>query len=151
MLSWFSALLPVGREAPDFTLLDDTGRPVSLSEHRGRNAVVLVFYPMDETPGCTTQLCEIRDHWQEFSQRGVAVYGVNPGSAESHAKFRSHQKYPFPLLVDTGKRVAESYGANGLVPRRTVYGIDWKGRIAFAERGKPTPDRVLAALAAARP
>ena len=148
MLSWFAPLLAVGREAPDFTLSDDTGHAVRLAEHRGRQAVVLVFYPMDETPGCRTQLCEIRDHWQDFTRRGVAVYGVNPGSAASHAKFRANHGFPFPLLVDNGKKVASLYGADGLVPRRTVYAIDLKGRIVFAERGKPTPERVLTAIPA---
>ena len=149
MLSWLAPLLEVGQEAPDFTLPDDAGGAVRLSEHRGRSAVVLVFYPMDETPGCRAQLCEIRDQWQDFAGRGVAVYGVNPGSAASHARFRAHHQYPFPLLVDSGKKVAARYGAAGLVPRRTVYAIDRNGRIAFAERGKPAPARVVAAITAA--
>jgi peroxiredoxin Q/BCP len=105
---------------------------------------------MDETPGCRTQLCEIRDHWAAFEQRGVAVFGVNPASAASHAKFRKNHSFPFPLLVDEGKRITSLYGANGIVPRRTVYGIGKDGRIAFAERGKPVPSKVLAALTGAR-
>ena len=148
MLSWFAALLSLGSPAPDFTLNDDTGARVKLSEWLAKGPVVLVFYPMDETPGCTKQLCEIRDHWSEFQQKGVAVFGVNPGSAASHAKFRKNQSYPFPLLVDEGKKVAAAYGASGIVPRRTVYGIAQDGRIAFAERGKPVPAKVLAALTA---
>jgi peroxiredoxin Q/BCP len=146
MLSWFAALLSLGTQAPDFTLSDDSGLTVRLKEWLAKGPVVLVFYPMDETPGCTAQLCEIRDHWGEYQKRGVAVLGVNPGSAASHAKFRKNRSLPFPLLVDEGKRVAELYGANGIVPRRTVYGIGRDGRIAFAERGKPTPAKVLAAL-----
>ena len=144
MFSWFAGLLKVGVPAPDFTLRDDAGNAVCLS-----GPVVLVFYPMDETPGCRRQLCEIRDHWGEFQERGVAVFGVNPGSAASHTKFRRNRNLPFPLLVDEGKKVAGLYGANGIVPRRTVYGIDRQGRIAFAERGKPEPARILAALKAA--
>jgi len=146
MLSWFAGLLPVGSAAPDFTLRDDSGNEIRLSEWRDQAAVVLVFYPMDETPGCRRQLCELRDHWEEFQAWGVAVWGVNPGSSDSHLKFRNNQQLPFPLLVDEGKRVARLYGASGLVPRRTVYGIDKKGRIAFAERGKPSPSRILAAI-----
>jgi len=146
MLSWFAALLSLGSPAPEFTLMDDSGRAVRLEEWRKRGPVVLVFYPMDETPGCRTQLCEIRDHWKEFEQQGVAVFGVNPGSASSHTKFRKKHGFPFPLLVDEGKKVAKLYGADGIVPRRTVYGIDREGRIAFAERGKPTPAKVLGAL-----
>ena len=146
MLSWFAALLSFGSPAPDFTLSDDSGGRVKLSEWLAKGPVVLVFYPMDETPGCTTQLCEIRDHWSEFQKRGVAVFGVNPGSAESHTKFRKNRSLPLALLVDEGKQVAALYGANGIVPRRTVYGIGRDGRIAFAERGQPTPAKVLAAL-----
>ncbi len=146
MWSWFAGLLKVGSEAPGFVLPDDSGNRVRLRDFRGRGPVVLVFYPMDETPGCRAQLCEIRDNWDGFQRQGVAVYGVNPGSAASHARFRKKHGFPFPLLVDTGKKVAALFGADGLVPRRTVYAIDAKGRIAFAERGKPAPSRVLAAL-----
>ena len=148
MLSWFAALLSLGSPAPDFTLPDDSGGRVRLADWLSRGPVVLVFYPMDETPGCTTQLCEIRDHWSEFQKRGVAVFGVNPGSATSHAQFRKNRSLPFPLLVDDGKKVAVLYGANGIVPRRTVYAVGQDGRIAFAERGKPVPSKVLAALTA---
>jgi peroxiredoxin Q/BCP len=146
MLSWFAALLSLGTQAPDFTLSDDSGNRVRLADWLARGPVVLVFYPMDETPGCTTQLCEIRDHWADFQKAGVSVFGVNPGSAGSHAKFRKNRNLPFPLLVDEGKKVAALYGANGIVPRRTVYGIGRDGRIAFAERGKPTPSKVLETL-----
>jgi len=149
MLSWFAALLSLGSQAPDFTAQDDSGNRVRLSEWLARGPVVLVFYPMDETPGCRTQLCEIRDHWAAFEQRGVALFGVNPAAAASHTQFRKNHNFPFPLLVDEGKRIASLYGANGIVPRRTVYGIGRDGRIAFAERGKPVPSKVLAALTGA--
>ena len=148
MGSFFAGLLPMGTPAPDFTLRDDSGSAVRLADFKGRQPITLVFYPMDETPGCRKQLCEIRDHWGEFAQRGVAVFGVNPGGAASHAKFRQNQRLPFPLLVDEGKKVARLYGANGIVVRRTVYGIGKDGRIAFAESGKPEPSKVLAALTA---
>ncbi len=146
MLSWFSALLPVGAPAPDFVLRDDSGQPVSLAERRTKGPVVLVFYPIDETPVCRAQLCEIRDNWGEFQRQGIAVFGVNPGSAASHTKFRRNHNFPFPLLVDEGQNVARLYHANGLVIRRTVYAVGRDGRIAFAERGKPHPSRVLAAI-----
>jgi peroxiredoxin Q/BCP len=148
LLLMFAGLLPLGSPAPDFTLRDDQGNVVRLSDLRGRKPVVLVFYPMDETPGCRAQLCEVRDHWRDFERSGVAVFGVNPGSAASHAKFRANHHFPFPLLVDAGKKVAALYGAGGLIVRRTVYGIDKDGRIVFAARGKPEPARVLAALTA---
>jgi len=149
MLSWFDKLLSIGSQAPDFTLGDDSGGSVRLSDWRQRGPVVLVFYPMDETPGCRKQLCEVRDHWNEFVRRGVAVFGVNPGSAASHAKFRRNHRFPFPLLVDEGKKVAKGYNASGLVIRRTVYAIGKNGRIVFAERGKPEPAKILAAVESA--
>ena len=143
MLSWlFSDPLPVGTPAPDFTLPDDQGRSVTLSKLRGKT-VVLVFYPGDDTPGCTKQLCDFRDHWKEARQRGVEVFGVNPQSAGSHAKFRKKFDYPFPLLVDAGQHVASLYHANGLIVKRTVYRIDGKGVIRFGRRGSPPAEEVL--------
>jgi thioredoxin-dependent peroxiredoxin len=145
MFAWlFSDPLPVGAQAPDFSLPDDSGRKVSLSALRGRN-VALVFYPGDETPGCTKQLCEFRDAWDKARARGVQVFGVNPGSGKSHAKFREKYHFPFPLLVDSGKRVAALYHANGPIVKRTVYLIGPDGVIRFARRGMPSPAEVVAA------
>ena len=138
--------LPPGSPAPDFSLRDDAGQVVRLADFRGRAPVVLVFYPMDETPTCRQQLCEFRDAWQEYQQRGVMVFGVNPGSPSSHTKFKPNHHFPFPLLVDEGKKVARLYNAGGFIVKRSVYGIAKDGRIVFAERGKPAPARVLAAL-----
>ena len=149
MLSLFASLLPLGSQAPDFTLRDEGGQTIRLSDWRGRGPVVLVFYPMDETPVCRKQLCEFRDAWQQFHEKGVAVFGVNPVSAPSHAKFRQNHQFPFPLLADEERKVAKLYNAGGvLIIRRTVYGISKDGRIVFAERGKPEPSRILAALTA---
>ena len=148
MLSWFSPLLEAGSPAPEFSLPDEQGRGVALAELLRRGPVVLVFYPMDETPVCRGQLCEIRDVWGEFESGGVAVLGINPGSAASHAKFRGKHGFPFPLLVDRGQKVARLYHANGLVLRRSVYAVGRDGRILFAERGKPHPSRILAAITA---
>jgi peroxiredoxin Q/BCP len=144
MLSWlFSDPLAVGTPAPDFTLLDEAGRSVTLSKLRGKN-VVLVFYPGDDTPGCNKQLCDFRDHWKEARERGTVVFGVNPQSAGSHTKFRQKFQFPFPLLVDPGQHVASLYHANGLIIKRTVYRIDTKGVIRFAQRGAPAAAAVLA-------
>src|SRR5581483_310830 len=112
----------VGAEAPDFTLPDQQGHAVRLSGLRGRD-VVLVFYPGDDTPGCTKQLCEFRDGWSQAEARGVAVFGVNPQSAEKHKKFRGKFAFPFPLLVDKGQKVGELYHTRGLIVKRTVYRI----------------------------
>jgi len=146
MFGWlFSDPLPVGSTAPDFTLADDAGQNVSLSSLRGKN-VVLVFYPGDNTPGCTKQLCQMRDNWDRLKANNIQVYGVNPQSARSHADFRQKQKLPFPLLVDQGQRLAKLYHANGPFVKRTVYLIDADGRIRLGRRGAPPPDEVLAAL-----
>ena len=143
MFSWlFSDPLPPGTPAPDFTLPDDSGRNVTLSALRGMT-VVLVFYPGDDTPGCTKQLCQLRDSWSEALARGIRVFGVNPAGAEKHAKFRRKFSFPFPLLVDKGQKVAALYCANGLVVKRTVYRIGPDGVIQFARRGMPSPHDVL--------
>lgn len=131
--------------APDFALPDDQGRTVRLSSLRGK-PVVLVFYPGDDTPGCTKQLCEFRDTWAHLQASGVVIFGISPQSESSHRSFREKYHLPFPLLVDQGQQVAEIFQARGWWVKRTVYGIDAEGIIRFAERGMPSPAAVLAAL-----
>ena len=143
MLSWFfSEPLPVGAQAPAFTLPDQDGAPVSLSSFRGR-PVVLIFYPGDDTPVCTRQLCEFRDNWKLVQRTGAVVLGINPSSAGRHARFRGKHEFPFPLLVDKGQGIAALYHANGIWVKRTVYLVDAAGIIRFAARGKPSPNEVL--------
>ena len=143
MFSWlWSDPLPAGTPAPDFSLPDETGRIVHLSDLRGRN-VLLVFYPGDDTPGCTTQLCQFRDEWSEARARGVEIFGVNPQSASAHGKFRQKYRFPFPLLVDRGQKVGALYRTNGLIVKRTVYLIGCDGVIRFSRRGVPAPRDVL--------
>jgi peroxiredoxin Q/BCP len=145
MLDWlFSAPLIAGTPAPDFSLATQGGKTVKLSKLRGSN-VVLVFYPGDDTMVCRKQLCEFRDQWAQAREHNVQVYGVNPGSAESHRKFQEKFHFPFPLLVDAGQKVAALYHANGLLLKRTVYLIGPDGVIRYARRGKPDPAEVLAA------
>ena len=145
MLDWlFSDPLPVGTEAPDFTLPDDQGNQVSLASLRGKN-VVLVFYPRDETSVCTKQLCEFRDRWADVKAKNAVVFGVNPQDAASHASFRKNRQYPFPLLTDAGQKMGELYHTRGLIVKRTVYLIGPDGIIRYGKRGKPEPSEVLAA------
>lgn len=148
MLGWLLAdPLAVGTQAPDFKALDQDGQAVSLSSFRGKN-VVLVFYPADETPTCTTQLCEFRDHWPDVQKKNAVVFGVNPSSAAKHQKFRKAKAFPFPLLVDEGQKIAELYHSDAwFVPKRTVYLIGPDGKIRYGKRGKPEPREVLAAAA----
>ncbi len=136
--------LPVGTPAPDFSLPDEHGNPVRLAELRGRN-VVLVFYPGDDTAVCRKQLCEFRDAWDPA--RNIAIFGVNPQSAASHKRFREKFRFPFPLLIDKGRRVAALYHANGLMVKRTVYLIGPDGVIRYSRRGKPQVEEVLAVAA----
>ncbi len=145
LFNLLSRPLPVGERAPDFRLPDERGQMVVLNELRG-TPVLLVFYPGDDTYGCTRQLCEIRDAWAEISQAGVTVFGVNPQSASSHQRFRDKYSFPFSILVDEGQRVTRFYQASGLIVRRTVVLVGRTGKILLSERGKPSPETVLAAL-----
>ena len=119
--------LPVeeGRPAPDFTLTSDSGETVSLSSLKG-SPVVLYFYPKDDTPGCTTQACGIRDAWVEFDRAGAVVLGVSPDDEASHAAFKEKYGLPFALLADTEHEVAEQYGVWGEKTFRgkTYMGVD---------------------------
>ena len=120
----------VGDEAPDFVLPDRTGKMVRLSEFRGRKAVVLYFYPKDDTPGCTKESCAFRDGYQDFQDAGAEVIGVSSDSAESHGKFAAKHRLPFTLLADQGGQVRKRYGVPatlGLLPGRVTFVIDRGG------------------------
>lgn len=116
-------MLETGDTAPDFTLPDQAGTPVSLSGFRGRT-VVLYFYPKDNTPGCTNEACSFRDHYAALQEKGVVVLGVSPDSEASHQKFASKHDLPFPLLADTDHAVAEAFGAWG---EKSLYGRKFMG------------------------
>ena len=138
-------LIP-GTQAPEFSLQSDKGDLVKLSDYRGKNPVVLVFYPGDQTPGCTHQLCAIRDDYAKFQEKGAVVFGINPADKESHRRFVEKQHYQFPLLVDTDKKVAAQYGTDGFMIQRTVYVIDKEGKIVYAKRGMPPDSEILQAI-----
>jgi peroxiredoxin Q/BCP len=101
-----------GRKAPDFTLNDAAGNPVSLADFKGQH-VVVYFYPKDDTPGCTKEACGFRDHWKELQKAGVVVLGVSPDGGASHAKFAAKYKLKFPLLSDPDRKVMTAWGAYG--------------------------------------
>jgi peroxiredoxin Q/BCP len=133
------ALLPIGSKAPSFSLPATFNQQISLSDYSGKN-LILVFYPMDNTPGCTIQLCALQDQYEALQKENTEVLASNPGSLESHEKFAKNKAYPFPLLVDSKKEMARAYkalGQMGLIDR-TVYIIGKDGRIRFAERGLPS-------------
>jgi peroxiredoxin Q/BCP len=146
-----------GKPAPDFELTTDSGESVKLSDFRGK-PVVLYFYPKDDTPGCTTQACGIRDSYGEFKKAGAVVLGVSPDDEKSHVKFKEKYELPFTLLADPEHKVAEQYGTwvekknygkeYWGVERSTCL-IDSKGNVAkVMRRVKPDThtDDVLAAL-----
>jgi peroxiredoxin Q/BCP len=117
------AALEAGDQAPEFSLLADDGVTVSLTALRGR-MVVLYFYPKDDTSGCTTEACEIRDAWADVKATGTVVLGVSPDSVASHVKFRRKYALPFQLLADTDHQVADAYGAWG---EKSMYGRKYFG------------------------
>ena len=112
-----------GDQAPDFTLAADDGSEVTLSALRGKT-VVLYFYPKDDTSGCTTQACELRDNLPEISLRGAIVLGVSPDPLPSHEKFRDKYDLNFPLLSDGDHQVAEAYG---VWKEKSMYGRKYWG------------------------
>jgi peroxiredoxin Q/BCP len=115
--------LDVGDKAPDFTLPDQAGNPVSLAELRGK-PVVLYFYPKADTPGCTTQACGVRDHQADYSQAGAVVLGVSPDPVKKVAKFNEKYGLNFPLLADEDHAVAEAYG---VWVEKSMYGRTYMG------------------------
>ncbi len=133
-------MLPIGTQAPAFTLPDQNGTVRSLSDYRG-SKVVLYFYPKDMTPGCTRQACGFADLYPQFREKGAVVLGVSRDSVASHKRFEEKYGLPFPLLSDPEKRVIQAYGVwqekknygkvtMGVV--RTTYLIDEDGIIVKA-------------------
>ena len=150
--------LQVGDTAPDFTIPDQNGNPVTLSELRGK-PVVLYFYPKADTPGCTTQACGVRDHRADYAGFGATVLGVSPDPVKPIAKFADKFDLGFTLLSDEDHSVAESYGVwvqksmygrTYMGNERTTFVVDPEGRIRDVFRKvKPAAhdDLVLGALA----
>ena len=101
-----------GIQAPDFTLLDETGAPRQLSSYQGK-PVILYFYPKDDTPGCTKEACNFRDDYSAYQHARVVILGVSPDSPASHAKFKEKYHLPFTLLADEGHKVCDLYGVWG--------------------------------------
>jgi thioredoxin-dependent peroxiredoxin len=124
----------VGKPAPDFSLLDQTGVEHGLRSFKGK-WLVLYFYPKDDTPGCTKQACNFRDDLQKLTQLGAQIVGVSVDDSVSHAEFAKKYSLPFPLLADTNGKVAQHYGALAdmgvaKVAKRYTFLIDPAGNIA---------------------
>jgi peroxiredoxin Q/BCP len=148
-----------GIPAPEFSLEDETGAVRSLSEFRG-HPVVLYFYPKDDTPGCTTEACNFRDNYSQYSKAGITILGVSPDTSKSHTKFKAKYGLPFPLLADADHKVCELYDVWGVKKNygreysgvfRTTFLIDETGKIIHVFKNvKPAEHsaEVLAALKA---
>ena len=148
-----------GKVAPAFTLKDQDGNAVSLASFKGDKAVVVYFYPRDDTPGCTKEACGFRDFNKELQKLGVEVIGISADDAASHQKFRGKYKLPFTLLSDPDRKVMEKYGAfgekmmygkktTGVIRSTVLIGKDGKvlkhwARVASAEKH---PEKVLEAV-----
>ncbi|NIR46394.1 MAG: thioredoxin-dependent thiol peroxidase [Gemmatimonadetes bacterium] len=150
-------MLEAGAKAPEFELESDSGKTIRLSELRGRK-VVLYFYPKDDTPGCTTEACELRDRFPEIEEKNATVLGVSPDGVKSHQRFKAKHELPFTLLSDPDHAVADAYGAWGEKKRfgktyegilRSTFVIDEDGVIekVFAQvKPKGHGDEVVQAL-----
>lgn len=138
--------LNVGDVAAQFSLPDQNSNVRTLKEFSDK-WLLIYFYPKDNTPGCTTEACEIRDNWGEFKKAGIGVVGISTDSVESHKKFGDKHSLPFTILSDTEKKVVEAYGVWGMKSfmgktfmgiRRTSFLIDPRGKIAkIYENVKP--------------
>lgn len=143
----------VNEKAPDFTLKDGEGNRWSLSDQKGKT-VVLLFYPGDNTPVCTAQLCSVRDHWSEYQATGAEVVGISTDTVESHQGFADKHKLPLRLLSDSDRKVSEMYDMKSWLPGRSARGvvvIDKEGKIAYSKAQsvslfRPADDDVLAAI-----
>ena len=124
--------IAVGDKAPEFQLHDQNGRTVSLADFRGKKAVVLYFYPKDETPGCTKEACSFRDSYEDFVKAGAEVIGVSGDSVGKHQAFAEHHRLPFTLLADEGNALRKAYGVPAtlwILPGRVTYVIDRGGTV----------------------
>lgn len=148
----------VGQRAPDFTLPSQSGEMVRLADRIGRKAIVLYFYPRDETAGCTAEACAFRDSYEVFTDAGAEVIGVSSDSIDAHQRFAARLRLPFTLLSDRDGAVRERYGVAkwlGLFPGRVTFVIDRAGivRHVFSSQLEATRhvQDALAALSAGTP
>ena len=147
----------IGTAAPDITLPDSDDKQWRLSDQRGK-VVVLLFYPGDETPICTRQMCSVRDRWEDYLATGAEVVGISTDSIESHKKFAEHHDLPLRLLSDTDGQVSNLYGARSLIPgkvARSVFVIDAQGILRYSDVRplglfRPKDDTTIEAIKAAR-
>jgi len=125
--------MKTGESAPEFSLKDGKGNDWSLGNYKG-HTVVLLFYPGDNTPVCTAQLCSVRDHWSEYQATGAEVVGISTDTVESHKDFAEQKQLPLRLLSDPDGEISAKYGMKSWLPGRSARGvvvIDKEGKIAY--------------------
>jgi thioredoxin-dependent peroxiredoxin len=125
--------IKIGSKIPEFSLPDQDGKMVNISEHIGKNNLVIYFYPKDDTPGCTAEACSFRDQFEVFRDSGAEVFGISSDSVEKHKAFAQKHRLPFRLLSDVNKRVRKLFGVPadllGLLPGRVTYIADKTGTV----------------------
>lgn len=133
--------LKAGDKVPEFTSTDQDGNAVSLSDYKGKKLVVF-FYPKANTPGCTAEACNLRDHYKELQEAGYSLLGVSADSQKKQANFRDKYEFPFPLLADEDRSVIEAFGVWG--PKKFM-GKEYDGihRKTFIIDGSGTVERVI--------
>ena len=147
----------IGTAAPDISLPDSDGKQWRLSDQHGK-VVVLLFYPGDETPICTRQMCSVRDRWEDYLASGAEVVGISMDSIESHKKFAEHHDLPLRLLSDAAGQASNLYGARSLIPgkvARSVFVIDAQGILRYSDVRplglfRPKDDTTIEAIKAAK-
>lgn len=127
--------LKVGDKIPSFQLNDQDGNLFDIGQYTGNTAMVIYFYPKDDTPGCTKEACSFRDSYEEFTDKNIKVIGISEDDVESHKNFAEKYNLPFTLLADVNNEVRNLFGVKsnilGLIPGRVTYVVDTKGKIIF--------------------
>ena len=125
--------IQTGDKCPIFSLPDQNGKVVNISDFIGKKVLIIYFYPKDDTPGCTREACTFRDHYEEFIDLGCDIIGISSDSIDSHKKFEQSHSLNFTLLSDSRKEVRKSFGVPpslfGLIPGRVTYVIDLAGTV----------------------
>ncbi|MDF2962237.1 MAG: peroxiredoxin [Paenibacillus sp.] len=141
-------MLPVGQQAPSF-MAESTKGTVNLDDYLGNRPIVLIFYPKDETPICTKQLCAVRDSASQYAEFKAIVLGINPGTMEEHRQFSKKFLYDFPLVSDREERIRHLYGVGKMFllgQQRCVFVIGVNGQIVYAKRGNRSTAEIINAL-----
>jgi peroxiredoxin Q/BCP len=147
-------MLKVGQPSPVFEA-DSTLGTIRLADYLGKQPIVLIFYPRDETLICTKQLCEVRDSKARYAQYNTLVLGVNPGTLEEHQQFAQKNQYDFPLVTDSEGKIRKQFDVSqpflsmkllGMLQERIVFVVGKSGKILYARKGNPPTHEILQAI-----